>query len=221
MDRMSAADYRRLMGLEPAAPAPLPPVAQAAAAARPDLDLGRRAHGGFKGLRLRDLPGPPSLAALTEHDLQVQVVRHFRAALLAPCSVIAVANQRTLGHLPDAVARKILRALVAEGMVIGALDTLFEWDPRLGVPGNYGACWVEMKRPVKPKPVSEEQLAFIARQRSMGRVAGWAQSLEQVEDLLVEAGAPLRMRLPRQAAQKDGAPTSVVADAPEQQPCER
>ena len=40
-------------------------------------------------------------------------------------------------------------------------------------------------------------MAYIAEKRAMGHVAGVAWSLEEVEDLLLEAGAPLRLRLPR------------------------
>ena len=69
-----------------------------------------------------------------------------------------------------------------------------------GVEGNRGLAWIELERPVRSAPVSEDQLAFAATVRRddarAGVVAGWAQSLEQCLALLAEAGAPLRCRTP-------------------------
>ena len=142
------------------------------------------------GRRLPSLPGI-GLERLTEEDLQKSVVRDLRRAGLY---VLSIPNQRTIRHLPDAAAHRLLSALVASGMVVGASDLLVVWDVAKGAPGNRGVCWIELKRPVKPSPVSPEQDQFITDQRALGFVAGVAQSYEQAEALLVEAGAPLRFR---------------------------
>jgi hypothetical protein len=147
------------------------------------------------GRRLPSLVGPPGLSLITEHRLQTQIVAHFRRVLRQPAKVRAIPNQRTVAHLSDEQQRKILRALYAEGLDPESLDLEFIWDPRLGAPGSRGVAWIEVKRPVNPEPVSVGQDRFIADARAMGFVAGVAQSLEQAEALLSEAGAPLLIRI--------------------------
>lgn len=163
------------------------------------------------GRRLPSLQGI-GLERVTERDLQRQFVRDLRRAGLFP---VAVPNQRSIRHLPDDQQRNALEALVADGMVVGALDLLVQWDADKGAPGSRGLCWIEVKRPVKPAPVRPEQDAFIATQRALGVVAGVAQSYEQAEALLVEAGAPLRfvaMR-PAPAAETSEASGRAIPDA--------
>lgn len=161
-----------------------------------------------KGRKLPDLPGI-GLERVTERDLQRQIVRDLRRAGLFP---MAVPNQRSLRHLPDEAQHGAINALVADGMVIGALDLLVQWDAAKGAPGNRGLCWIECKRPVKPAPVSPEQDRFIETQRTLGVVAGVAQSYGQAEALLVEAGAPLRFLTtwPAPAAEKEAGREGAV-----------
>lgn len=164
-----------------------------------------------RGRALPSLEGV-GLDRITEDDLQRQVVRTLRQAGL---TVLAVANQRTVRHLPDDRQHAALNALIAGGMVPGASDLLVQWDAAKGAPGNRGVCWIELKRPVRPSPVKPEQDRFIADQRALGVVAGVAQSYEQVEALLVEAGAPLRFRTtwPVPAAETSEAPGTAIPDA--------
>jgi predicted RNA-binding protein with PUA domain len=114
-----------------------------------------------------------------------------------------VPNQRAVSHLTAVARKKVLAALVADGMEVGAADLEVAWDARLCPAGNRGVAYVELKRPVDPKPVSPDQVRFVREMRALGFVAGWAQSLEQVEDLLVEAGAPLRFRILRPVLAQD------------------
>ena len=158
----------------------------------------------FDGLRLPSLEGV-GLERITEQDLQRQVLGHLRVALPPGSRAIAIPNQRAIRHLPPAAQHKVLASLIADGMAEGASDLLVVWDATLGEPGNRGMAWIELKRPVKPAPVSANQIAFAQSMRALGIVAGWAQSLEQVEHLLVEAGAPLRIRLLGKAGRAEAA----------------
>lgn len=131
-----------------------------------------------------------------EAALQRDLVAWFRAALPPGSLVVAMANQRLLSHLPPDEAARMVQALAAIGMVKGASDLWFVWDARLGAPGNRGLAVVEVKRRVGGGPPTPEQEEFIARMRALGVVAGVARSHEEVEALLLEAGAPLRTRWP-------------------------
>lgn len=158
--------------------------------------LGVKAQAVPDGIKLPSLTGAAGLDRRNEHEFQVEVVRDYRRALTPTCDVIAVPNQRFMGHLSKAHRLSILRNLTAEGMRVGTHDTLFEWDARNGAPGNLGCCWIELKRAVDPEPVKQAQIDFMLERRAMGRVAGWAQCLEHIDALLDEAGAPLRWRSP-------------------------
>lgn len=146
-------------------------------------------------LHLPDLPGPPGIERVTERMLQRQALPYFRRVLPPGSKVWHTPNERSLRHLSEEQRRNALFAAVADGMDPGALDLNFAWDASLGSVPSRGVAWVELKRPVKPAPVSAKQVAWIRDMRAIGHVAGWAQSLEQIEALLVEAGAPLSIRL--------------------------
>ena len=164
-----------------------------------------------RGRRLPSLPGI-GLERIGEDDLQKQIVRDLKRAGM---TVTAIVNQRTVRHLPDADRARLIASLVAGGMVVGASDLLVEWDISKGRPGNQGRCWIELKRPVNPSPVTPEQDEFIASRRALGVVAGVAQSYEQAEALLVEAGAPLRFRTmgPAPTPEKVEAPGTAIPSA--------
>ena len=166
------------------------------------------------------------LAKQTERDVQREAVRHFRSAMPRGTRIWAVPNQRVISHEAGADAetraqgrRKALTALVADGMDPGVADLHFAWDRRLGAEGNEGVAYIEFKRPVGAKPPTADQIRFIEDMRAQGKVAGVARSLEEAEDLLIEAGAPLRVLLPRQnrpasATPKKGkAPATAIASA--------
>lgn len=161
------------------------------------------------------------LAKQTERDLQRDAVRWFRRMLPAGSKVIAIPNQRTVGHLPKAVQQKVLAALIADGMDPGACDLLFLWNADRGEPGNRGVALAELKRPLGAKPPRPEQIAFGAALTAMGHHTGIATSLEQIEDILIAAGAPLMARLPRpmrpapHAPDMERAPPPASGDAPE------
>jgi hypothetical protein len=170
----------------------------------------------------------------TERDVQRGVVKHFRSALVQPCKVIAIPNQRAMSlvradpgqfaALPEAMRgaaqasatqakqRKVLAALIADGMEPDAPDLLFLWDARFGEPGNRGVALVEMKR-LKGSVTRQGQTDFISDLSAMGHAAGVANSLEQVEAILTEAGAPLRIRLLGRARPASHTPKTSEAPA--------
>lgn len=148
------------------------------------------------GLRLSDLPGPPGLTRITERMVQREIRRNGFQVLPPGVKIIHAPNERRISDRPKDEQKVYLGALIGDGMDPGALDLQFIWDLTLGAPGNRGQCWMDVKRPIKPKPISTHQLRFVREMRAMGIVAGWAQCWEHAEALLIEAGAPLRMRLP-------------------------
>jgi hypothetical protein len=145
-------------------------------------------------IKLPTLPGVAGQDLRTEHDFQSDAVRHYRRALGPTGDMIAVPLQRHLGHLSDAHRKSVIRNLSEEGTRTGILDTLAEWDTRLGGPGNLGHCWIEFKRAARPEPVKVRQVEFMFWRRAQGKVAGWAQAIEHCEALLDEAGAPRLFR---------------------------
>lgn len=145
-------------------------------------------------IKLPTLPGPAGQDLRTEHDFQSDAVKHYRRALGQRGDMIAVPLQRHLGHMSEAHRRSVIRNLSEEGCRTGILDTLAEWDVRLGRPGNLGHCWIEFKRAARPEAVKARQVEFMLWRRSQGKVAGWAQCLEHCEALLDEAGAPRLFR---------------------------
>lgn len=149
------------------------------------------------GLKLPDLVGLPSLAGATERAVQRDVLAHFRRALPAGSKVFGHINQREFHpDMSDEQQHVRLKVLIGDGMEQGLLDLQALWDARHGAAGNRGIVLIELKRPIKPPEVSRKQLDFIFAMRAIGVVAGWAQSVEQAEQLFIEAGAPLRFRLP-------------------------
>ena len=133
------------------------------------------------------------LPSILESDFQPAVIAWIRQAVRPPCKVVAVPNQRHLAHLPKVSAIKILAQLRREGFCDGACDLQVWWDAQLGKPGNRGVCEIGLKRPNRTTGPTPQQVAYIAEKRAMGHVAGVAWSLEEVEDVLLEAGAPLRL----------------------------
>lgn len=148
------------------------------------------------GLKLPDMPGPPSLSMIDERRLQ-RMCRPDIIRLMPPGTfVVHHANERPVGHMTDKGRKRHLHGLAADGAEFGLSDYQITWDMRLAPPGHTNHCYIEFKRPVRGSSnaieVSANQLAYMYGQRALGVVAGWAQCWEHVVAILREAKAPFR-----------------------------
>lgn len=167
MDRMSAAQYRRLMGLEPAQAAPQPPIPPVAKAA------GKRAK-----------------RQLREHRLQCRVAEYLTKALPpdGPTAWTSIDHANARSEIEGANRKR-------RGVKAGLQDVWIIHQPEgRGARGRLlRLVLIELKD--EDGKASDEQQKWGALTESLGALTYECRSVEEVQRALEDAGVPLAMRV--------------------------
>lgn len=135
-----------------------------------------------------------------EHILQGRILRFTNHAIDLPSGRYQFSSFDRAGQTGEFTHANE----AARGVRRSTLDTLLEID-------GFMPIWWEAKD--KGEEPSDEQYQMIAKLQSIGRYAGWGDSVEGYRTFLAACGVPLKANAAYQAMVLDGHVASLIAKA--------